>query len=175
MSAGKGRREDRWKALIGQFDSRIRAYLRRVPCDAGEVEEVIWDVWGLASEHEDELMSDDPWPFVVPLIREVCRQRMGAWRHEQRNEALLRRAVAVDADTTSDDGDGAWSRVEHALGLLTARQRAAVDYRYRWGWPYWAVAAALECSEPTARVHAHRGLARLRILASIPTSVERGR
>ena len=52
-----------------------------------------------------------------------------------------------------------------ALRLLPEKQRIAVDFRYRWGMPYWAVAAAIETTDVGARVCVCRGLARLRTLA----------
>ena len=57
--------------------------------------------------------------------------------------------------------------VAAALSALSPQQRLAVEYHYRWGWPYWAVAAAIGASEATARVHAMRGLKTLcNLLAS---------
>lgn len=69
--AGTSSRELFWRSLIGRFDVRLRAYLGRTGCSDDRVEEVLWDVWALAAEHEEELRLAD----------EVCqRPRMDAPR-----------------------------------------------------------------------------------------------
>jgi RNA polymerase sigma factor (sigma-70 family) len=163
MQGEEAARESNWNRLIATFDSRIRAYLRFVPCSQDEAEEILWDVWAMAAEEEAEMMGTDPWPAIVRLIRAACRSRAGTWRHEQAGDkaAALAEPRQDTGESVVDDTD-LLADVENALASLPATQRAAVDYHYRWGWPYQIVAAALDCTEVTARVHAHRGLTRLR-------------
>ena len=60
------------------------------------------------------------------------------------------------------------SLVREAVARLPEKQAAAVTLRVLEEQPYEAIAAALGCAEPTARVHVLRGRERLaRLLAAL--------
>jgi DNA-directed RNA polymerase specialized sigma24 family protein len=159
-------REEIWRTLLANYDHRIRAYLRRIPCSTDEKDQIVWDVWGLAVLHETELQADDAWPVIAELTRQACRPYLRRWRYERFGGGVQIRLADVQAPDATSTDEFRCACVAAAMEKLTAHQRWAVEYRYRWGWPYWAVAAALECTSATARVHSHNGLVRLRAISS---------
>jgi RNA polymerase sigma factor (sigma-70 family) len=156
-------REGFWKMLVGSFDLRLRAYAARLAHDADDIDELVWDAWQMAVEREAELVdSSDQWNLLVGCLRTRCADEM----RRRRQSAII--AGSPDEMQTRNGVEVGDSQVEvdlaAALAKLTPNQRMAVEYHYQWGWPYWAVAAAIDVSEPTARVHGARGLQRLRVL-----------
>ena len=121
-------------------------------------------MWQLAVEVEDQFVSGDPWVILCHLVRRACRPRVRQWRHEHDGGLSARQPAPAAADwvIAEANADEEWTRVSAAMARLSRSQRLAIDYHYLRGLPYCAVAAALGCTEPTARVHAHRGLAGLR-------------
>lgn len=159
-------REELWRDLIRSFDPRLRAYCRTLRCSDDDAEDILWDVWQEATASESNLKaSSDPWSILQLLARRACAARVRTWRRER---PLDDENLSVE---TSDDDPALENRFalriwsDRLLGGLPEKQRLAIDFRFRWGWPYWAVAAAIDTAEATARVHVARGLRRLRSLA----------
>lgn len=157
------KRELFWAELIWRLSPRLRAYASRTRCSEGEVEEILWDVWERAVGSEDTLRScDDQWPIIAALLRAVCAERLRVWRRE-----ISFATSSVDGlpttfpETNEQDEQDRWNAVAMAMQGLSTHQRLAVDFRYRWGWPYWGIAAAIDCDETTARVHVLRALRKL--------------
>lgn len=161
-------RELRWCCLTTEFEPRLRGWLRRGIGNHDEVDDLIAEVWTAAMEHEGALFaSADPWPILRDVMRRVWADHMRRFRHA---ESLVRLADSdgngtLDEDTDAGSG-GDW--VSKALLTLPYKERWAVDFRYRWNMPYWAVAAGISTSEAGARVAVSRGLKRLRALAPRP-------
>lgn len=158
-------REAFWQDLVAHFERRARPYCRRLRCSESEIDEILWDLWQEATEQEQALVaSSDQWPLLRNLLRQLCRTRLRSWRRESC-------PYDKDVDVAQPDSDEPLEELQihdwlsQSLADLSAKQRLAVDFRYRWGWPYWAVAAAIDTAEPTARVHVVRGIRRLRELA----------
>lgn len=160
-------RETFWRDLIARYSHRLRAYIRRAHCDDA-ADDILWDVWQVATERESELiLSTDCWSILHEIVKTVIH----VWKRSERRERplepeLMRPEEPVDnpEDVRARDELIEWTLA--ALGDLTDKQRMAVDYRFRWNWPYRIVAAAIDASEPTTRVHVMRGLARLRLMAA---------
>jgi RNA polymerase sigma factor (sigma-70 family) len=158
-------REKFWRQLIAGYDGRLHAYCRFLRCEPEDANEVLWDIWQEAIELEPTLAASvDQWPILKRLARSACSAR----RRQRGRERSIEDDLAIEVTDTVEERDGervlrAWT--ESVLAVLPEKQRLAVDFRFRWGWPYWAVAAAIETSERTARVHVARGLHRLRRLA----------
>ena len=155
-----------WTKVIAKYDRRLRGYCRRVRCTDDEINQIVWDVWQEATDHETQLAeSGDQWPVLHAIVRARCAAHVQTYRHEVPFE---NQDVAVE-DNAVDDADERRQRMQEwaveALERLPDKQRRAVDYRFRWGWSYDIVAAALETAEPTARVHVARALRRLREIA----------
>lgn len=164
-------RDTFWRDLISRFNPRLRAYCRSLCPSDDQIEELLWDIWAEAAAHEPALAAaSDQWPVLHVIARRVCAMQAKVGRRE----CPLNHDVPTEAEDDSRDAVDnqrllrAW--IDHLLDELPQQQRAAVDYRYRWNWPYWAVAAALDVEEPTARVHVTRGLRRLRTLAKQASS-----
>lgn len=159
-------REQFWRDLTGRFDRRLRAYCRTLRCSDDEVEDILWDVWQEATAAEAALDAlADPWPILQSLVRRVCAIRLRGWRREcpLDGESVIAQTANDEEVLESREALRVWA--DHLLGELPEQQRLAIDFRFRWGWPYWAVSAAIDVSEPTARVHVARGLRRIRALA----------
>ena len=166
-------REHFWQRVIRTFDARLRQYALRTRCSQGEADEIIWDTWQRAVACEQALVAArDKWQVLHPLIKRRCAERLRVWRRETDRLDDGPDPRTEDERARLDPREaGGW--LSRAVLELSERQRLAVEYRCRWGWPYWAVAAAIDCSEPTARVHVHRGLEKLRAFALVegPTHV----
>jgi len=159
-------RERFWDQLVSTTDRRLRGYVRRCRCDEDVLEEIVQEVWARAVEREIEICaSQGAWPTIHDIARQVCRAHVRARRHQQQ---IARHVGAVSAPTPDSDSSDSearqWTAVQRAMSVLSEKQRQAVDFRYRWRWPYWAVAAAIDASEETARVHTSRGLRKLQRL-----------
>lgn len=159
-----------WRSLIARFQPRFRAYVRRLQCADEEVEQIVWDVWQMAVEHEAEILSaSDPWLVLGPLLKLRCRERVRVWRHERPwTDAEFGAVVVPEISETATAESFPENWVDSALRSLPYKQRFAIDYRIRWGWPYWAVAGAIGTTEGAARVCVARGLQALRKLAVSP-------
>jgi len=168
MSWSTAQRERFWRELMLRFDRQLCAYLRRAKWNEREIQELVWDTWALAVENEDTLTaSTDPWPALRGLAAAASRRRLRVRRYELVSAAdVLSAAQAGDTEESTGDRQALARWTERVLAQLPMQQRVAVDLRYRWRWPYWAVAAAIETTESTARVHVWRGLAKLRRLAA---------
>jgi DNA-directed RNA polymerase specialized sigma24 family protein len=158
-------REEFWRDLIARFNPRIRAYCRTLRCSNDDVEELLWDVWQEAAASECTLAaSTDHWPILQLHARRVCARR-SRWLRRERTLYDNHGALQNDSGDVTDNQQILRKWADQLLRVLPEKQRTAIEYRCRWGWPYWAVAAALDSAEPTARVHVGRGLRHLRVLA----------
>ena len=168
MSWSTAQRERFWRELMLRFEKRLRTYLRRAKWNDCEIEELLWDTWALAVESEDKLTaSSDPWPALRTLAAEASSRRLRVRRHELVSAAdVLSAAEAGDREESTGDAQILARWTERVMAQLPPQQRVAVDFRYRWRWPYWAVAAAIGTTESTARVHVWRGLDKLRRIAA---------
>lgn len=165
-------RELRWRNIIASCERALRAYLRTTHADEQAVVEMYWDVWAAAVEDEAELLAtDEPWPILHKLARRIARDWVWRSRHvELRDSHQEVRFPSLAAAPDLGDENATESAVLHwqsaALATLSERQRAIVDLRYRYSAPDDLVAELLGISETTLRVHAMRGLARLRSYAA---------
>ncbi|WP_406290351.1 SigE family RNA polymerase sigma factor [Embleya sp. NBC_00896] len=92
------------------------------------------------------------------LVRAAARSARRRWWGERPVEYLPEAAHAGDSAAAVDER----TRLETALALLSAKQRAAVVLRYYLDYTEGQVAQAMGCPLGTARSHATRGVARLR-------------
>jgi DNA-directed RNA polymerase specialized sigma24 family protein len=156
-------RERFWRELISGYDRRIRAYCHRTRCDPEEVNQIVWDLWQEATTHESALeRAEDRWTVLLGLLRRLCAQRVSEMRRECRLPEFEVDVQVLSPGEESGDPRDPSDLILHRLAELPYQQRIAVDFRFRWGMPYWAIAAALDTAEATARVHVARGLRALR-------------
>lgn len=158
-------REAFWRELIARFDPRLRAYCRTLRCSEDDIEDILWDIWQEATASKPTLAtSNDQWPILHLLARRICATRARWWRRECPLDDNDHVTASIDPGELLDSQQELRVWADQILGRLPEKQRLAIEYRCRWGWPYWAVAAALDSAEPTARVHVARGLRHLRTL-----------
>jgi DNA-directed RNA polymerase specialized sigma24 family protein len=150
-----------------RFDPRLHAYVRKSQCSPGEGDELVWDVWQEASTDCEAAITAtaDPWSLLRDLLKGCMATRKRVWRREVPPDDSgfdLLPAIPQSDEPTEDRGLTVWTN--GALAALTRNQRLAVVLRYRRGWSYSRIARAIGTAEPTARVHAARGIINLRAM-----------
>jgi RNA polymerase sigma factor (sigma-70 family) len=162
-------RHDTYERLIAPVEGEMVRAVWRVVQDADDADDAFQDatarIWGRIDQ-----VRTHPNPRALVLricitaARDVVRRRL---RHARRSRPLevAEAHAGPDHDPSARQADGERrAEVVRALARLPERQAVAVATHYLLDWPFRDVAAALECAEPTARVHATRGIARLRVL-----------
>jgi len=147
--------------------SRVPALLRYAYLVTGnnnDVQDVVqdalaaaWAKWPRVRESRD---------IDAYVRRMIANAHISRWRRSRRRETLMAdpqsgRSSQVDtavAVATSPADDPMWT----ACLSLPRRQRAALVLRFYEDLSFAEIATILDCAEPTARSHVHRGLAGLR-------------
>jgi RNA polymerase sigma factor (sigma-70 family) len=160
-------REQMWRQVLREYDRRLRRYLSRAHRADSDVDDIISEVWTRALCRENALhQANWAWCAVHPILREVRAEHARTERRE----------VPVDPawfdqreyDLASGDCASAPEVRDWVMWMLTrlpGQQRRVLQLRYLLGRSFREVAAAIGTEETTARVHALRGLKRLRELA----------
>ncbi|MFJ4622365.1 SigE family RNA polymerase sigma factor [Streptomyces sp. NPDC088812] len=120
----------------------------------------LWFAWPRVAEQAPEAY------VRKVLARAAARSARRRWWGEQPVAELPEPPGAGDETAAVDER----SRLEAALALLPARQRAAVVLRYYQDLPERDVARVLGCPVGTARSLTARGVARLRGLLTVPSA-----
>lgn len=165
-------RERRWRELMAEFTPKLRSYLRRTHAGSAAMRDMLADVWALAVEHETEIFdSPDPWSVLGPLVREVAEDQVHRGRHERPLDFEPVDPASLSGERSPDPREGSrrsarltWGIA--ALASLSERQRDVVFLRCVRHLSDDIIAARLGISESTVRVHAKRGLDRLRKYAT---------
>ncbi len=153
---------------IADLLPRISAYLRKPPFTAEEREDIVCDVraemLAVASATDD---TPARWAAALRVLRRECAARMRRRRHESPLGDCIANVPddpeIACADEAAPPDLPSW--LARALQALPFKQRYAVDYRYRWGWDYDIVAAAIESTPGAARKAACLGLKKMREFA----------
>lgn len=95
---------------------------------------------------------------------DVVRRKSRRDEHEQSQEAARTPAASCHDVAALIVHDERRDQVQAAIARLPAQQATAVTMRFLLYCPYEEIAQALDCAEPTARVHVMRGLSRLKDL-----------
>jgi len=164
-------REARWEGYLRSFQHRLVAYALSTGCGHDEAVEIAAEVWCATALREADLASVPIADILRDEARRVCARHVRARRHEvvglpdsldSRRPNQLEELLREEDRLACRSGFDWWVSV---APLLSEHQRLAVNFRLLWGWPFEQVSWAVGCSEATARVHFHRGLAKLRALA----------
>lgn len=94
---------------------------------------------------------------------DVVRRKSRRDHHEQSRDAPRIDVAEIDATALILNIE-CREHVQKAISRLPEQQATAITMRFLLYCPYEEIARALECAEPTARVHVTRGLSRLREL-----------
>ncbi|MBV6701037.1 SigE family RNA polymerase sigma factor [Kitasatospora aureofaciens] len=112
----------------------------------------LWSAW-------PKVAGQAPEAYVRQvLVRAAARSARRRWWGERPTEELPETADCQDLAAVVEER----TRLETALALLSARQRAAVVLRYYQDLPEQQVAEVMGCPVGTARSLASRGVAKLR-------------
>ncbi len=104
---------------------------------------------------EDLSQYDEPGAWVRRVVSNLAVSRFRRLARETKALALMRRDQALPALEPEDDAF--WE----AVRALPTRQAQAIALFYLEDLPINAISEILECSEPTVRVHLHKGRQRL--------------
>ena len=131
----------------------------------------LWRRWDKLRRHVN------PEALVLRVCIDAAYDQL---RKRSRRRRLEQSKAAADADTVIEpsrqiEQEETEREIMQAIATLPGKQRAATYLRLIEGCPYEAVAAALGCSEPTARKHVFRGRRRLQaILAHLAPTHAKG-
>jgi RNA polymerase sigma-70 factor (ECF subfamily) len=152
---------------IHPIEDRIIRCIWRIVRDGHDAEDALQDVLARIWKGRKRVFRH---PNPTALILRMCansaydilRQRLRRWKAED--------SVAQPAGTAGGQSPLAEMvqeeqqvQVLHAIGQLGRKQAAAVLLRLVEQMPYGQIAAALDCSEMTARVHVQKGREQLRM------------
>lgn len=164
--------EERWyEELIAPLEQQmIRSIWRivRHPDDADDaMQEALATVWKKLSRVR---RHPNPQALILRICincaYDVLRKRIKRERHEALTEIDDRMRDTKPGPSEIASGHESESAVMRAIGELSRHQATAVLMRIVQGQSYGDIAAALDCSEATARVHVKRGRDRLAELLS---------
>lgn len=155
-----------YERIIGPMEDQMLRSVWRITQHADDAEDAlqeamarIWQQWPRIRSH--------PHPTAL-VLRICCNAACDIVRRRKRRSAPL----TADPASTKADAQRAVAERERreeivaAIARLPERQAAAVSLRFLSSCSFEQIAQALDCAEPTARVHLARGLARLRTLLS---------
>ncbi|MFJ5234453.1 SigE family RNA polymerase sigma factor [Kitasatospora sp. NPDC088391] len=154
---------DRWPTLLHLARLLVGGDRHRAEDLLQEALVKLWFAWPRIGEQAPEAY------LRTVLARAAARSARRRWWGERPVERLPDPPGPADEAAAVDER----TRLEAALALLPARQRAAVVLRYYQDLPERQVAEALGCPLGTARSLTARGVARLRhLLAGTAAPVE---
>jgi RNA polymerase sigma factor (sigma-70 family) len=158
-----------YDAYLAPLEARMLRVAWRITRDPDRARDALQDAMARIWKNRERVRSH-PNPAAL-LLRITIQAAMDVRRREDRwwravGPATPRAAGAggeVDPSTTAERRE-ARDLVLDAIARLPAKQAAAVTMRVMEDAPYEAIAAALGCAEPTARVHVLRGREKLKHL-----------
>ncbi len=160
--------EAAYRQVLSAMASRCRAFLRRRGMvSTEELEDLVQETLVAIHVYRD---SHDPLVPVSAWALAICRHKLiDHWRRRGRQSSLL---DPWDEDVHSDvaadpqvDHDAAGRDLQHLLSALPAKHRRAIELTKLQGLSVAEAALQIGCSESVVKVHVHRGLQRLMLLA----------
>lgn len=152
----------RFADLLEQHEREIHRFAFRMTGHLADAEDVLQNTFLRAFEAYGRLpatANHRAWLFRIAL-RQALNQRRAA---RVRRTAAIEAAADVCAPVPDENELGPdRAALESALAQLSERQRAALLLRKYEGLGYAEVAAALDCSEETARAHVYQATKKIR-------------
>ncbi|HKR67817.1 MAG TPA: ECF RNA polymerase sigma factor SigK [Streptosporangiaceae bacterium] len=140
----------------------------RDPSLAEEVmQEVLLDVWRLASRFDPSKGSGQSWVMTLAHRRAVDRVRSER-SHATRELRAARADIDYDDVTEAVEASLEAERVQRCLSSLTRLQRECVNMAYYGGYTYAEVAELLGVPSGTVKTRMRDGLIRLRDCLGVP-------
>ncbi|MBS0265447.1 MAG: RNA polymerase sigma factor [Planctomycetes bacterium] len=159
---------DEYERFIRPIESQIIRSVWRITQNSNDAEDAFQEAMTQIWEQLPRLRAH---PNPTALVLRICTNvACDAVRRKLRRDHRERSRNAAEADSTARDGTAAVldserrDQVQGAIARLPEQQATAVSMRFLLSCSYEEIAQALDCAEPTARVHVMRGLSRLRSL-----------
>jgi RNA polymerase sigma-70 factor (ECF subfamily) len=158
--------------LVAPLESRMLRTAWRIVRDPDRARDALQDALTVIWKRRDRIRAH---PNPEALILRICIHAAVDMLRKERRYRRTMEAEAQDRPAPEPRGPGATveqqelqTQVLSALGQLSEKQAAAVFMRVVEETDYALIAAALHCSQVTARIHVMRGRARLgRLLAHL--------
>ena len=161
--------EETFTAFVRERGAGLLRYARLLCAGDAEAEDVLQTALvGLVRHWPREL--DAPEAYVRRAILNAVRDRA------RRSHLVPVPTIdgAADRAAAVVEGVELGDRLDHLLGLLPARQRAAVVLRVIEGLSEAEAAVAMGCSVGTAKSNLSRGLGKLRAAMTTPMALDEG-
>ncbi len=156
----------RFEALIERHHDELYSYLWRLLGDAADAEDVTQEVFLRAYQAFPRLRANSNHRAWLYKIATNCAYTLLKRRHRaaSRQVALLDdvHAAAEASPEAQADRRETMEAIGAAIESLPPKQRAAIILRHWQGLDYAAIAAALDCSEDSARANVYQSVRRLR-------------
>jgi RNA polymerase sigma factor (sigma-70 family) len=164
--------EASFTAFVRERGATLLRYARMLCAGDAEAEDVLQVALLRLARHWPRGL-DAPEAYARRAVLNAVRDR--ARRHHLIPVPSGGATSAGRADAAHPPGEaGSGERLDHLLGMLPPRQRAAVVLRVIEGLSEMETAVAMGCSAGTAKSNLSRGLAKLRAVMAVPAALDEG-
>jgi RNA polymerase sigma-70 factor (ECF subfamily) len=157
-----------FEELVEAHSGELFAYLWRLLGDEAEAQDCLQDTYLRAYRAYERTEPDNLRAWLYKIATNAARtrgQRNGhrAVRQAELHDELPSGEARVEAQVLEAIS---LAQIRAAVDKLPGKQRAALLLRKYQGLEYGEIAAALDCSEDTARAHVYQALKKLRAMFS---------
>ena len=158
-----------FEQIMRRHEREIMRYLLRLSGNRDDAADLFQETWLRAYrayprlEHERDVR---PWLYAIAV--NLCRNRARDGVRRQRvivtvDKEKLPVAVSNEDYRSISENDGyAFIHLRELMSALPAKQREALQLRYFAGLDYAAIAAAMGCSQQTARANVFQAMKKLK-------------
>ena len=160
-----------FEQIMQRHEREIMRYLLRVSGNGADAADLFQETWLRAYRAYPRLEPTSeirPWLYAIAV--NLCRNRArdGARRARMtvaagKKNSPAERTAANEAGFAENDGYAA-VRLRELLASLPPKQRQALHLRYFAGLDFAQIAAAMSCSEPSARANVSQGMRKIKSL-----------
>jgi RNA polymerase sigma factor (sigma-70 family) len=155
-----------YETYLAPLETRMLRTAWRIARDPDRARDALQDAMGRAWAQRDRVRAHpNPGALVLRITIHAAidglRRERRRLRAEDRAEPAAWHASRPAGPATAAERNEVRALVLDAIARLPEKQAAAVTLRVLEEQPYDAIAAALGCAEPTARVHVLRGREKL--------------
>jgi RNA polymerase sigma-70 factor (ECF subfamily) len=158
-----------YETYLAPLETRMLRTAWRIAGDPDRARDALQDAMARVWAQRDRVRAHpNPGALVLRITIHAAidglRRERRRLRAEESAEPPAWRASAPAGPAAAAERSQVSARVREAVARLPEKQAAAVTLRVLEEQPYEAIAAALGCAEPTARVHVLRGREKLKHL-----------
>lgn len=159
-----------FEEIIQRHEREIMRYLLRLSGDREDAADLFQETWMRAYRAYPRLEPEsDVRPWLYAIAVNLCRNRA-------RDGARRARVIVAEDNERSADGSGRVHRsfnendgyaavhMRELVSALPAKQREALQLRYYAGLDYAEIAAAMDCSQQSARANVSQAMRKLKSL-----------